>query len=421
MKKILCRLVTVIGVLVLVSSCSFFNNLFSRYGEAEGVKLIISTDDFSSKTTGMRGITPQSARIAFSKIWYPTQETFAALKLRETAHEMGYIHIDPDTDWAALEYYKPLTATPDTPVVFDVVNRVTYAPEVLPSYGETFNGVLLDIVYYEFTMEDFSIRWYVRDSGTYKKQDVLVDFPNDQAGWKFVYNKRVIEFDFLNVSLEGSMKVDNVRVIPDQTKLITSLERIPDSGWYFENWYNADEHFGNDYVWEALAVYGLRDAYLSDGTDLQNETLTKYLRIVNDADFVVTPVLTYLGQEVLEGKWADSGSLSTNPLLMAGFNPDSYENPNAPFTEPEETNSAQTYLFEISFSQMNCNQETIQQEQNGLLISPSIFATANWAALSAQTGDLIVIGLNTGGIETRFGWIDFNGEYQGEFTEESGY
>ena len=49
-------------------------------------------------------------------------------------------------------------------------------------------GAIMQFVYYQFMMEDFSIRWYVNDSGPYKAMDVLIkQESNDQ--WKYAYQR----------------------------------------------------------------------------------------------------------------------------------------------------------------------------------------------------------------------------------------
>ena len=46
--------------------------------------------------------------------------------------------------------------------------------DVSPEYGMTYYGLLVDVVFYEFQMADFSLRWYGQDYGSYKARDAYL-------------------------------------------------------------------------------------------------------------------------------------------------------------------------------------------------------------------------------------------------------
>ena len=46
--------------------------------------------------------------------------------------------------------------------------------DVSPEYGMTYYGLLVDVVFYEFQMADFSLRWYGQDYGSYKARDTYL-------------------------------------------------------------------------------------------------------------------------------------------------------------------------------------------------------------------------------------------------------
>jgi hypothetical protein len=61
--------------------------------------------------------------------------------------------------------------------------------DVSPEYGMTYYGLLVDVVFYEFQMADFSLRWYGQDYGSYKARDVLIKKPGETV-WKYPYFHR---------------------------------------------------------------------------------------------------------------------------------------------------------------------------------------------------------------------------------------
>src|SRR6056297_2929305 len=107
----------------LVSSCNgFFRNLFTYTGPVEGMELSVTADLGSRAVTrGSTYTSPQNVKIAFSKIWFPTPETFETLKDANPNHDGGEIYLT-ETTAAQLEdlvFYKPLDYTVDAPYVFD--------------------------------------------------------------------------------------------------------------------------------------------------------------------------------------------------------------------------------------------------------------------------------------------------------------
>ncbi len=399
--------------LVTLASCG------AQTGSMDGVEIYVSTSGNSDSRSLYSD--PQNVKIAFTKLWFPTDTAFEWLKNANSLHDGGQIFITATTEFSELDFYKALTRTTDDPYIFDASSSEPFTPTVVPGYNRTFHGVLMETVYFEMEMADFSIRWYTQDSGNYKAQDVLI---NDGNGWKFAFIRRTIEFDFRNSRIEDN-KVENVST----TDILLVTRDTREAGnQYFENWYvNGSITDNNGYVWEALGIYEddegstLRQNYLDDGTDLTDLSLTQYFRVACDVPNDANPTFTYIGQELKDGYWSDTGGLTPYPELIAGYDEDSYDSPNEIWTFPEDANEAQLYRIEIYFDVTSENGIT-----GGLgvdSINDSLAADSTWTQIVSYVSandDFISLRPITGGKETRFGWLDFEGVWQGEFSEETG-
>jgi len=318
---------------------------------------------------------PSDVRIGLDKIWFPTPETYAQIRddnQNETKDD-GYVFLKNPAWDAAGSYYKVVDAFKE----YEASNSVVETLQNLPDYGSEYHGVVVDLVYYEFEMEDWAIRWYVKGHGTYEAKDVLIQTDTDPI-WKFAYYHKDTLGD-ITFSLETERKSLNV-------------------------WDDFDDAAENDI----------------------------YFCVVNDG--------TADGPDGLQDGW----SKLIDPVLVAGHktqsNPDPLANPNTIWTFAYEDNEAQYYLFQVS---LNLKIDFSIGRLGGLGVNPGIDPdqTSSESLSYQELLDLIdtnLAGNNPqpavrtpdtmtsltpvgGGIETRFGFIDFNGEPQGEFSPEAGW
>ena len=405
-------LILILSALFALSGCG------QQTGPMEGVEIHVANTD----GTAARDLyaDPVNIKIAFTKLWFPTDTAFAQLKSSNTNYESGVIYINNTTDFTGLDFYKALTSDAASPYVFDSSTGTPFEPTEFPGYNRTFHGVMMETAYFEMEMSDYSIRWYTQDSGSYKARDVLI---NDGSGWKFAFIRRVIEFDFTNSSANTN-KVENAFITG--VTLITRDSRDV-SGEYFENWYmNGSQTIDNGYVWSALGVYKdnsgntLQQNYIGIGTDLTNETLTQYFRITRDVPNDSNPTNAYIGQDLADGYWSDTGALPPCPELLAGTTDGSYDNPKVIYTFPESENEAKRYKIAVYYH-FERNSEGV----GGLGIASNnntLSAASTWAQLVSYVStndDFISLCPVTGGKETRFGWLDFDDTWQGEFSVDA--
>lgn len=439
-------LVMIIFVTVfLVSSCNgFFRNLFNVTGPVEGMELSVTADLGSrAATRGSTYITPQNVKIAFSKIWFPTPATFETLKDANPDHDGGEIYLTETTaaELAALEFYKPLDYSVDTPYEFDSSAGTVFEPTDLPGYDAEFHGILMEMVWFQMDMADYSLRWYFKDSGDYRAQDVLVS-TDGGATWKFAFLQRTVEYNFYyDIFLEGGPgnPVDNNDnsdvgdpVITDRALITRDTREV--SGQYYENSHAADRDPLGNYFWQFLQVNGFDDYYeqlaVDEGYDtttvLDNETIVQYFPVTrnvpnDDNGFVEGENWDDIGQKIWEGYWRETGLMGTCPILLSGYSDDSYDNPSVISTQTEEENDARIYMIEIRFYM------SPEAGYSGLgidlLDGASFTADATWEQMqnSFSTQDDMALSFSpiVGGTEVLFGWEDFNGDGQGAFSEDA--
>ncbi|MBN1649436.1 MAG: hypothetical protein JW874_15465 [Spirochaetales bacterium] len=386
-------------------------------------KGINTTQKYKSKDTDYA--VPDGVEIALTKIWFPTPETFETLKASNPDHDMGQIFVNVTTDFSGLEFYKALDRDSDNPYVFNTAASEPFTPDTNPPYGAVYNGVLLETVYFQMDMPTYSIRWYSKDSGAYLAQDVLV---NDGSGWKFAYLKRTIEFDFINSSIETN-KVQNQSVTG--IELVTQADRLS-AGQYFENWYMNDANtIDREYVWRALGIYNypsqsysLRYYYQNlhnpPGGDFTDLTLDQYFRVTRDVPNNSNPTYDHIGESLATGYWNENGGLLIKAELIAGYDPDAYDNPKVIEIFTEEENEAKLYKIEISFASNNPDAFACGLGIDSL--PDSLDGDSTWPEIVSHVAaeNLVSLSPITGGKEIAFGWLDFNDMWQGEFSEEAG-
>lgn len=333
---------------------------------------------------------PKDVSIAFNKVWFPEEEAYQAIRnLDDDA-----ISVSEDNDCLFMRdrtvipskgYFKPI----------DTFTRVTastsqaYSPDALPEYGMTYYGVLVDMVYYEYEMEDFTIRWYVQnhtdDEGAFECKDVLLKGPTTAGAWKFPY---------YHLDTEGDLTF----ILADTRKEVSP---------------------GN----------------------LMNSTPSTPLYFCITSD----------GMEDGPGGKGDAWEPFLHPMLIAGHatpaNPNPLDSPHTIEIFTADENEAQYYLFQMS---LNCSSNVAEGRFNGFHMSPGIHTPQRDDDPLTYADFLEVITTNltdtdntirdpldcypddTGwiytevspigsGMDTRFGYIDFEDRPQGEFSPGAGW
>jgi hypothetical protein len=414
----------------VLASCSLIDMLFgTKTGPLDGLEIRFSDSlERSLARTGTHTM-PANASVAFSKIWFPTVSSYRNLVSKNLDNRREGIvpltHAGLQGDLDSLSFYKACERDPDDPYVFDASIDVPFEPDLLPPFGSTFHSVLLETVFMQLDMEEgasatdhFKIRWYQQDSGDHRAGDVMVDAGN---GWKYLLLKREIRFDYINVGREGVInsyeRIDLASPATD-IRLHLSDERRP-AGMYYENSkYSGNQWLNAPYVEQFLGARApsVLAAYESDRTkDYTGQTLVQIFRPTRDLPFLFDENSIGMGEEPTA---AQSGDMSRHPCLVVGYGPQADpDNPYTIETFPEDKNEAQLYRIRLSYdiaSHSNPN--------NGLGIEIPVDGVdppaAAWSALAAWR-EMIDISMTSGGISIAFGWLDFDGEWQGEFSEDA--
>lgn len=285
-----------------LASCSLIDMLSgTKTGPVDGLEIRFSDSlERSLARTGSETHTnPANARVAFSKIWFPTVSSYRSLVSKNIDNRREGIvpltHAGLQGDLGSLAFYKACERDPDDPYVFDASIDVPFELDLLPPYGSTFNSVLLETVYMQLDMEEgasaadhFKIRWYHQDSGTHRAGDVMVDAG---SGWKYLFLKREIRFDYINVGREGVInsyeRIDLASPAAD-IRLYLSDDRRP-SGMYYENAkYSGEQWLNARYVEQFLGAQApsVLAAWESDTTkDYTGQTLVQIFRPTRDLPF----------------------------------------------------------------------------------------------------------------------------------------
>ncbi|PKL26280.1 MAG: hypothetical protein CVV46_15225 [Spirochaetae bacterium HGW-Spirochaetae-2] len=332
----------------------------------------------SSNSIGGDYYQPKDISIGFDKIWFPEKTVYDEILEEETnlLHEDGYATIIDRSTIPPDGYFKPIAS-------FTEVTASTsepYIPASLPEFGQSYFGLLIDTVYYEFEMEDFAIRWYIQDHSEYQAKDVLIREP-EASVWKFAYYQQI----------GGTL----VFVLENERKPVLS------------------------------------------GDNLYSTTSDGYFCIVTDGE--------QDGESGIQNRWESF----IHPMLIASHktaaNPSPFDNPNRIDIFGEDKNEAQYYLFQICLN-MGC--DFSNNRYGGLLMEPGIKSpqSEDDPLTYAQFIHIIQENLDSEsdesdpldrfpagyqiftsiepigtGIETRFGYIDFENRPQGEFSPSAGW
>lgn len=338
---------------------------------------------------------PKDIKIAFNKIWFPNRSTYDQIVAESTnfsSDDNSLMFIADPSTLPATGYFKPLDGFTE----ITASTSAPYTPATLPTFGATYYGALIDIVYYEFVMEDFSLRWYAQDHGDYFAKEVLLKGTETGGAWKFPYYYR---------TSTGGLTF----VIEDERKSVLAGE------------------------------------YLKENLGGGPNTAEGYFCITTDGrqDDSVPGV----SNEGIQDAWESM----IHPVLIAGHqsstNPDPLANPTSIEIFPEDENEAQYYLFQVS---LNTDSDFSIGRFNGLGVSPGIkgdqteedpltyaafrniietnltdFDESDRDPLDKYLDEAKPIYTSVGpvgaGIDTRFGWIDFENQPQGEFSPGAGW
>lgn len=339
---------------------------------------------------------PKDIQIGFKRIWFPNRSAYDQIEDESSnirsEDDSSMTITDPNTLPPTTEFFKPIDEF--TEILSST--STPYIPSTLPTYGETYYGVLLDIVYYEYVMEDFSLRWYVQDHGDYLAKDVLLKGNETGDVWKFPYYYRTSEG-----ALTFVIEDDHQPVLPGEY-----LKEEIDGG------------------------LNTAEGYFCITTDGRQD----------DSDPGVT-------NEGMQDAWESMSVM----ILCAGnqtpSNPNPLENPTARNIFEEDENEAQYYLFQVS---LDSRSDFTVERYNGLSLGPGLKDNQTEEDTLTYTAFRHIIETNltdfdesdrdpldsfpdgdhpiyTGvspvgaGIDTRFGWIDFENYPQGEFSPDAGW
>lgn len=173
------------------------NYHFERYAVVEHKSSNVQSFKSTNITTDALGYTgPNEAIVACSRIIFPSKEDAQGL-FNENPD------LSPDAQGIVISEERIQSILPnaivaynestDNPKVISIDNeQITYLDTLSIGDDERFWGMILQTVYFEFVMEDFRIRWYCNNSGTYKSKDVIIK-RNSDTDWKFIYNKVIVD------------------------------------------------------------------------------------------------------------------------------------------------------------------------------------------------------------------------------------
>ena len=140
--------------------------------------------------------TPQEVNVAFSKILFPTVGDANQIFNTASNHELQAQQIPIGSNaygvfrnHAILAYESSL----NDPMIISIDDAELISLDTNSIADEDrFWGIILQTVYYEFKMSDFSIRWYANNSGIYQAKDVLLSRDNGLT-WRYAYNQVAVD------------------------------------------------------------------------------------------------------------------------------------------------------------------------------------------------------------------------------------
>jgi len=422
----------IVLVLTTMVSCSLFG---PRTGELQGFEIYFSTDASCFKTfSPFRGTAsarskavhfPNNGALGFTKFWFPLQSTYDILT-EQGSLDNGAMTLETQ-DIEGLSYYKAIDQDNDEPLVLDAASGTPYSPDTDIPYGTTFKGLLIEYVFLEIEMDDYKLRYYTQDSGEFKAGDVLIDLYADSDGWRYLYNKRVFTFDynyrdhqFPNNTYE---RIENIRC---DIGLFLTDERRP-AGMYYENW-KYQGGITNEtpgYIEDFLRINDsqrLSDYESDSSVNHQDQTLVQIFRPTSDVPMNSGGFIAEKGEDTYLRNVNDGHRPSGKPTLIVNYGPNTtLENPYTVETFPEDANMAKMYKLELIYSLGSPDHGS-----DGLSIQVPVdewneadTPTQAWIELEAFQ-NFLNIGPSCGGIGARFGWLDFNDEWQGEFSPDAG-
>ena len=420
-------------------SCSLFG---PKTGDLEGFEIYFSTDPANMKTIGNSRSAqfastkdvvhfPKNGALGFTKFWFPYEDAYDVLKGKGTLIE-GIMPLEAG-HLAGLSFYKAIDRSKDDPLILDAASGTPYVPDIDLPYGMTYKGYIIEYAFLQIEMEDYKLRYYTQDSNKdnkgYKAGDVLIDLNSDDKSWQFIYNKRVLTFDY-NCKDHQSPQNNYERIenIGCDLRILLTDQRLP-AGMYYENWKYQGVQWDNNakYIYDFL---GKNDdtrltEYNSDLSKIyEDQKLTQIFRITPDVptDSGGSSFEAEMGEDTYS-RTADNGhGPSRKPTLIIGYgNSINIEAPYMLETFPEDANEAKKYKLELVYSLGNSDHGT-----DGLHIGVPVDGwneantpSASWSELEAFR-NYLSIGPTCGGIGARFGWLDFEDVWQGDFSAEAG-
>lgn len=377
MKRSFTLVVLVCTVILCMVGCDKAN-----YGSLKGMQIFVtngkgdvsvqrSTHNTSRSDGGGVQWEPGNIKIGINKVWFPVHDTYFALANNSTLLK-DRSQLPTTGFFKAIDQYIEVDASTASPM------RI----EVLPEYGMTYYGMLADVVFYEFEMEDFSLRWYGQDYGNYKARDVLIKKPGETT-WKYPYFHRASDGTLTFVILDTRQ--------PTKSTL-----------------------------------------YLNDNVDGGPNTEDCYISIVDDG----------LGDG--PSGIPDRFEPYLYPLLIPGGGKD-ISDPNLIEIFSRDKNEAQYYLLQIDLG-MKCDPVNHPSNGLGIEPMITTNLSGVQSLRYAQWMGIINENLNTSstlsdpnnkytdgkpiytsvvpvgaGIDMRFGWMDFDNQLQGGFSPNAGW
>jgi hypothetical protein len=433
-------IISVILLGLAANSCSLFG---PKTGDLEGFEIYFSTD-----ASGMKGIKserslssamgkavhfPNNGALGFTKFWFPATATYGVLTTKGTL-DNGQIQLKA-ADLTGLDYYKAIDTSSDDPLILDAASGDPYCPAIDLPYDATYKGIVIEYAFLQVEMDDYTLRYYGQDSGTYKAGDVLIDLNSDAGGWKFLYNKRVFTFDFNYKDHQTPQNnYERIEKVSCDIRLYLSDTRMPaqidGQKSYYENWkFLIGVHANEEpsYIYDFLSKKdSVRLATYDSNGIYPGEKLVQVFRPSPDypiegGSYILDPEAEK-GEDTYLRDTFPTHFRSKDPILIVNYGPNStIEKPYTIETFPGDANEAKMYKLELVYSLGSPD-----HEHDGLTIQVPIdnwdeadTPSASWSELSAFR-NMLNIGPSCGGIGARFGWLDFNDEWQGEFSPGAG-
>lgn len=137
-------------------------------------------------------LSPDNAKIAFTRIWYPSKATATTILNDPANNTMSDFTAISDPAGIAAGCILALDRDVEDPFVYDLNAGTVLQSDVLPLADTVYPGVIVETLYYEFVINDFTVRWYTMSDGTYQRKDILIKTDAAVSGetggeFKFAY------------------------------------------------------------------------------------------------------------------------------------------------------------------------------------------------------------------------------------------